>query len=427
MGHAEQTHVAAERAILGYLINDHSPLDWLTLEPEYFTDPRNRHLYTALVRLRDTETPADLVTVEDELTRSGSLAAVPLTYLAALEPSLRSRLEFHAAILARKNLTRNILDAVRRVEAENTLGTDGFALLDVLTELTSRLAAPVGHETVSIGEAVTQEYRLILDDMEALSRGDRIDVGVPTGIKILDENTGGVPFGVPTVIGARPAVGKSALALAIADHATAHGYGTEFISYEDRAPGFAQRSLGSYAGVDVSHIRARNLSKRELMLLGKAADELKGRNNLKIEHGHGMTVTNLCRLVLSRMQANKTRLVIVDYIQLMPPPNHRCKDKNAEVEANMETLSTFCGKHNIALIVLSQLNRDCEGRTPPRPTLRDFRASGAIEQCGKLILGLMKLNEEELEIGVLKNHQGPQARFSVGFDRRFCRFKQAGR
>lgn len=411
---------SAERSVVGAVILRPEALAWLDVEPADFYSPPNRKIWEACAALHGRGEPVDPVTLEAELTRAGTLEAVGglgrLADACEYVPTA-ANVEAYAAELRRLRISRDVLLAAASVRQHVAEGTHGEALLDLAMRSLSAISAPQRTEGVTATDAMRTEYRQIVEDLDR----DQ-PPGVQTGIGVLDRAIGGFPLGIPTVIGARPSIGKTSLTLSIAANAAASDVGVHVFTWEDRIPGFAQRLLAAMSGVPVSRIRARDLERDELSRLAAAADMR--RDRLVLEHAHGRTVPQVVRSVRATRRQIGTELVMLDYLQLIPAPA-RGLSRRERVAQNAELLAEFAGTDNVAVVINSQLNRESE-KEGRRPRLSDLRDAGEIEQVGKLILALHDPegdgpNEDDLEIHVLKNHQGPRARCTVSFDRARCR------
>lgn len=414
-------NLEAEQAVLGGCFFRPDVLSWLELDEGDFFDPRHRAVWRAMQGLAADRVPVDEIAVEDVLKRTGRLEPVGgLAYLSQL--ALRCPNEDSTAFYA--NIVREHACRRRLLYLGSGIATkvlEDQELDELLGEVQRELTAceprrrDAGGE---LGEAAAEDYRALVSEVDQVARGQT--VGVPTGVAILDAQIGGLPDGVPSVLGARPGMGKSTLALNIALYAARTcGYGVHIVTYEDPRKTFAQRLQAMESGVDVMRIRARTVDRQEAAALAQAAESLRQLKGLYVEHGHGLDMRAIVRRVRGRRRELGTRLVVIDYLQRVPHADRRLR-RHEQLEDHMDVLAAFAGEENLALLVLSQLKR-AEDRDS-RPTLDDFKGSGAIEESGKLIIGLHKAQAVgELELLVLKNAQGPQAQVKASWNRATCR------
>jgi replicative DNA helicase len=408
----------AERAVIGGCFVRPEILDWLELEGEAFTDLRHRAVWEAMRSLRRDGVGVDQLTVHAFLQRAHRDPGAPFLMELETHVTITDNVVAYASILRERMVNRRLLLIGASVASRIESGLSGEELLADVQRAVSE-AEPVRTEAgLDIGAAVAEEVQSI----ESYFASPDAGVGVATGIAALDRNTGGLPIGVPSVLGARPGEGKSTLAMNIANNAMQRGHGVHLFTYEDRRSSWAQRELAFHAGIDVSRIRNRDLSDADRDRVQLAARELRDRKGLVIEHAHGESAQWVVRRVRGRRRELGTKLVIVDYVQLMPP-SERGQKKHEQVEANMNAMAELAGRDELAVLVISQLNRKMEDRDERVPQLADFRDSGSIEQVGKLILALQAISETRLGVWVLKNHQGPKAQFEVQYHRPTCRIR----
>lgn len=412
--------VRAEQAVLGAVFHRPSVLDWLELEPGAFWDPRHSAIWSAMRRLHESRRPVDEVTLAAELQTDGRLQLVGgLAYIGqlALRVPTSDNLPAYVDVLRQHLVTRRLLYLAASLPGRICAGAVGEQLLSDL-QLGLGEIEPVANE----GDAdwpgsVAGELRATVEGVERRARGETAEGVIPLGISHIDQKIGGMPIGSPTVLGARPKVGKSSLALCIALSAARRGQPTHVITLEDKRPVWTQRALAQVSYVDVNRIASRQLTRADITALTAAADELAKVRGLRIDHGHGLDVLRLVRLVRARRRDLGTRLVILDYLQLVPHAPRA--DRTLELDAAMNAMAELAGRDNLAVLVLSQLKRRDDESAPP--TMSDFRGSGAIEAVGKLILALHPAQrQEDVELYVLANHQGPTARFVARWDAPRC-------
>lgn len=412
----------AEQSVLGGCFQRPAILAYLELDQGDFADPRHKCIWSALRALEQDRMPVDEIAVEDVLRRVGKLDAVGgLAYLSqlALRCPNESNTEHYARIVREHACRRRLLYLGSGIAVKVL---DDLELDEVLGEVQRELTEcePRRLDTGGeLGAAAEAECRATVAGLDDVAHGK--PVGIPTGVAILDALIGGLPFGVPSVVGARPGMGKSTLALNIALHAARRGgTGVHVVTFEDPRKTFAQRLLAMESGVDVARIRARTLERTETAALAQAADALRDMTGLYVEHGHGLDARTIARRVRSRRRDLDTRLVVLDYVQRIPHPDRRLR-RHEQLDDHMNVIAELAGKEDLAVLVLSQLSRPDRGNDA-RPTLEDFKGSGAIEEAGKLIIGLHKAQAQgELELLVLKNHQGPKAHVIARWDLPHCR------
>lgn len=417
-------HVEAEQGVIGGCMMRPQVLGWLELEAREFFDPRHHAIWEAMRSLHSTGGAVDEVTVLSKLREMGKDEAVGgLAYLSQLGLRVPNEdsTEHYAAIVHEHFVNRSILYLAASVPSRFNEEISGEELLADVQRGLSDIDVRRRADAVDVSEAVAEELGSIREFLRAQQAGEPVSVGVPTGIEPIDRRIGGIIMGAPTVLGGRPASGKSSFALSIANHSAQSGFPVHLFTYEDRRTTFAQRELSFYSGVPVDRIRSRQFERGDLELLGRAKDEFMRPRGIEVEHAHGMPISTLVRRVRGRRRELKTQLVILDYIQLCPATDRRMKRYEA-IGANMQQLVELAGRDDLAVLVLSQLGRDND-KEKRRPVMSDLRESGDLEQHAKLILALHSTNRDAptIEVLVLKNHQGPEAIIDVYYDRARCR------
>jgi replicative DNA helicase len=285
----------------------------------------------------------------------------------------------------------------------------------------------------------TPASKLVIKGLERLTAAEEAGggvVGVPTGFLDLDNVVGGLQAGNMVVVAARPSMGKTALALGIAEHAALQkGLAVAVFSLEMSGDELIQRLLASTAVVDAGRIRAGKLAPEDWSRIGRAADKLSAAR-LYIDDSEGVTVGEM-RTKLRRLKSRDgLDLLIVDYIQLMEGGRER-RDENRvqEISAISRSLKMLARDLEVPIICVSQLNRAPDARTDKRPMLSDLRESGAIEQDADLVLMIYRddyyddASEEKgiAEVNVAKNRHGPTEKVKLTFRGSYAKFDNLAR
>lgn len=398
----------AEAAVIGGCMLKPSILEWLDLEPEAFFDARHQAVWRAIQALRRDRMGVDEVTVASALRASGKLDFVGGPAFIAqlgLRVPTEDNTVYYADVVRENHCTREILYRCATA-ASRSRSMRGEELLADMQRALAETEPHRRDQPLTAGAAAEEELRALLAFLDR-QKTETVSVGIRTGVELLDQETGGIPTGVVSVLAARTGVGKSTLVRNMAQAASAQGGGAHVLTWEDRRSTFAQRDLADESGVDVKRIRSRDLEGYEVSQLIAAADRLRERKRIVWDHAHGMSAARAIRRVRAMRRELGTRLVVVDYIQLLPAPGRGMK-KHEQVEANLNAFAELAGQEDLAVVVVAQLGREVE-KENRRPRLSDMKDSGAIEQVGKLIIALHPTsNANEIEVLVLKNHQGPK-------------------
>jgi replicative DNA helicase len=411
-----QALVDAERSIVGAVFLQPDLVEAVALEPEQFFDPRCRYVWAAFRELQSAATPIDTVTTESALAAASKLDAVGgashLAELAMLVPTT-SNVEHYVAIVRdaamKRAVSLAISDVLVRIKSGSVSGEE--ALSEALAAL-SRIDGEQPDDAVSIGELVKQRMPEIEEAMRQGSSGGRVIAGISTGIDRLDATIGGLQLGIVTIGCGRPGSGKSAAGLAVTDAATLAGDGVHVFSLEDPRRSYVDRGLSRQSRVPAERLRNGDVRRGDQTPLVLAANELYRRKGWLVDDRSGISAEEVVRSVRRRRRENGTRVVIVDYLQLLRRPRDSYSVHDA-ISQNVHTLADAAKADDMAYLVFSQLNRELEKREDKRPRLSDLRESGTIEERAKCVLGFHRprmyddaADEHLIEIHVLKNSNG---------------------
>jgi replicative DNA helicase len=398
--------IAAEQSVLGGILL--RPEECLAMLPrdfevDDFYDPRHRAVFSAMRNLEAAMRPIDPTTLGDELDKFGKLEPIGgYAFLGelALRVPTPENVAHYAAIVRRHRVTRDVMLAAS--DLLDRCGRGEVAGEDAVNEMATR-AQRIETGAVDRGRTMAQLMRAELEamdrDCERVARGEVV-AGMPTGILELDSLIGGTPFGLVTVVAARPGEGKTSISLTFA--AAAADLGNDdclTYSYEDSGASYAQRKLASLSGVPTQRIATRNVSGEEVRMLAAATPRAMRRSDWVIP-ARGMTVDDLVRDVRARRRRARARgqarsvgrRVQVDFLQAMPFPRTAARgmSKNDLIGETMKRLVDLAAIEEVSVVVYSQLNREVEKRDVRVPRLSDLRDSGEIEADAKVVLGLYR-------------------------------------
>jgi replicative DNA helicase len=283
---------------------------------------------------------------------------------------------------------------------------------------------------------VTEDYVALseimpgaLDEIEAIgSRGGGV-TGVPTGFADLDALTNGLHAGQMIVIAARPAIGKSTLALDFARAAAVkHGMATVMFSLEMSRNEVTMRLLSAEARVSLQHMRTGQMGDEDWTRLARRMSEVVDAP-LFIDDSPNMSMMEIRSKCRRLKQRHDLKMVIIDYLQLMSSPR-RVENRQQEVSEMSRSLKLLAKEIEVPVIAISQLNRGPEQRTDKRPLLSDLRESGSIEQDSDVVILLHREDYYEHEsprageadLIVAKHRNGPTATVTVAFQGHYSRF-----
>jgi replicative DNA helicase len=424
----------AEQSVLGaVLLENNALLKCLDVinEGDFYRES-HRRIFTTMLDLFDKGEAIDLVTVGEYLQRASGLEVVGGTsYLASLASQVptAANVIYHAKIVREKALLRSLLrsstDIASRVyeDAEEAEELLDFAEKSIFEISDKRIKSAF----VSIKDVVKDSFKMIED---LYGRKETI-TGTPTGFSDLDEKTAGLQKSDLIIIGGRPSMGKTALALNMAQHlAVEHHEPVAIFSLEMSTPQLVMRLLCAEAKVDSARIRKGFVEKHEWHKLTNAAGRL---------HEAPIFIDDSANIGVLEMRAKARRLkmehglslVVVDYIQLMRGRTN-LERREQEISDITRSLKALAKELDVPVVGLSQLNRGVEMRTDKRPTLADLRESGAIEQDADVIIFLYRdsvysKNREDrsAELIVAKQRNGPTGTIKVTFLDKSTRFEDA--
>lgn len=428
------TNLPAEQALLGALLANNKAYDQVAgwLRPEHFADPVHERLFEAVARRIDAGQLADAVVMAGEFEHDGVLAEVGgKAYLAQLLSAMVSPTMAGA-------YGRAVRDAWHRralieigAELVNSAYAPGEASAQQLHEAAEeRLAALAdGQEGESAPIAASEAMALAIDEAWRAREAPGGLVGLTTGLRAVDDITGGLRRADMVVIGARPSMGKTTLGLAISAGAAAAGGRVLFVSLE-----MTPTQIGAQITAGLTPI-ARDLTERgkhrEQDALGRftwrpvtsgeidammAAQRAMAQRRLLVVDLRTRTMAALRGVVRRLMRRGGLDLVVIDYLGLLRVPElARFDNRTLEVTRLSGDIKAMAVDFNLPVVVLSQLNRGVEGREVKRPGLSDLRDSGAIEQDADVV---MFLHRDEYYLERLKLEQGEREGAEIFADRR---------
>lgn len=379
-------NVEAEKAVLGAIFANNHAYHAVAelLKPEHFALAQNGRVFEACGRLIDRGRPADPVTLKAFFERNAALGEIGgIAYLADLAGSAVGIINAreYASLVHEMYVKRRLIDAG---EAIANLGwddapdlTSGEMIGRAEAELLDVAADGVAREAADLGGSVNAA----LKGIEAIGKNRGKEPPRPmTGLADLDRLLGGLWPGTLVVLAGRPSMGKSAKALGIARHVgEVQGMQVDFYSLEDSAENLIQRLLSDVTGIELQRIRTGDIAAAEWQSLIEAGRRIKGWP-LHIDDRDTLSAAGLRAAVLRRCRTAGTRLVIVDYLQLMEPEDRYKGQRVQEVSAITRSLKLTAKAAGIPIILLSQLSRQVEQRDDRRPRMSDLRESGSIEQ-----------------------------------------------
>jgi replicative DNA helicase len=431
--------VEAESSVLGGLLLDNTAWDKIgdVLSDSDFYRYEHRLIFTAVSGLINANRAADVITVFEHLQSQGKADEVGglafLNSLAQYVPS-SANIRRYAEIVRERAILRKLVSVSDEI-ATSAMNTNGRPVPNILDEAEQKIFN-IGEEGSrmrqgfqSMGNLVVQ----LLDRVEEMSQNPNDITGVPTGFFDLDRMTSGMQAGDLIVLAARPSMGKTALAINIAENvALNEGLPVAVFSMEMGASQLAIRIVGSIGRIDQTRLRTGKLLDEEWPRLTEAVERLRN-VSLSIDETPGLTPAEL-RASARRLarSCGKLGLVVVDYLQLMSGSSGGDGDNRAtELGEISRGLKMLAKELQCPVIALSQLNRGVEQRTDKRPMMSDLRESGAIEQDADVIMFIYRddyYNKDSKDPGVAeiiigKQRNGPTGMVKLTFLKPITKFE----
>src|SRR5215211_5284060 len=429
-------NLEAERSVLGAILlhNDAFNLAAEVIDANDFFRDAHRRIFDKMVALNERGNAIDLVTLKEELGRSGDLDEVGgPAYISALADGVprSANVEHYARIVKEKATLRNLIHSANRILSDAYRAEeDAEVILDGAEKAIFEIAEDKIREGfVPLRDLVQSSFATI----EALQQHKGMITGVPTGFVDLDEMTSGLQPSDLVLVAARPSMGKTSFVLNIAQHVgTSTDMTVGFFSLEMSKEQLFMRMLTSEARIDAHRFRSGFLNEKDYGRLSQALGTL-AEARVFIDDTASIGVLEM-RAKARRLKAEHgLDLLIIDYLQLMQGRG-RFESRQQEVSAISRSLKGLAKEIGCPIIALSQLSRAPEGRTDHRPQLSDLRESGAIEQDADVVCFIYRpevYDKEEAkpeeqgiaEIIIGKQRNGPIGTVKLSFLNQYTRFE----
>ncbi|HEU5224105.1 MAG TPA: replicative DNA helicase [Candidatus Lumbricidophila sp.] len=395
-----------------------------------FYVPKHAVIFDAILSLYSHGEPTDVITVSDELTKTGELRrAGGLEYLHTLTSVVptAANASHYADIVSERALFRKLIEAGTRIVQMGYAGEgDAVELVNnAQAEIYSVTGADAAEDYVLLNDAM----KAAIDEIVAAGNTDGTMTGVPTGFRELDDLTNGFHPGQMIVVAARPAMGKSTLALDFARAAAiGHDMPTIVFSLEMGRSEIAMRLLSAETSVPMQAMRKGNVERRDWTTIASTQARI-AQAPLYIDDSPNMTLVEIRAKCRRLKQMVGLKMVVIDYLQLMTS-GKKVESRQQEVSEFSRALKLLAKELQVPVVALSQLNRGPEQRADKRPAISDLRESGSIEQDADMVILLHRedLNNPdssrpgEADLLVAKHRNGPTKDIAVAFQGMFSRF-----
>ncbi len=426
-------NLEAEKAVLGAVLIDNEQFNRaaeLIDSPDFYRHA-HQQIFDKMVSLTDRDEVIDLVTLKEELNRAGNLNEVGgPAYIAALVDGVpkSTNVEYYAKIVKEKATLRSLIGSANKI-----LTTAYQAEVEPEVQLDQAESEIFQIADGRLTEGFQSLRDLVpggLDTLEKLQNQQGFLTGVPSGFTDLDNKTSGFQPSDLVIIAARPSMGKTSLALNIAQHvATKTEKTVGVFSLEMSKQALFLRMLTSEARVDAHQFRGGFLGSEEYKKLSEALGVL-GEARVFIDDSTSLSVLEMRAKARRLKSEHGLHLLIIDYLQLMQGRG-RFENRNLELASISRSLKGLAKELGVPVIALSQLSRAPESRSEHRPQLSDLRESGALEQDADVVLFIYREdvydhkpeNENTAEVIIGKQRNGPVGTVRLAFLKEITRFE----
>jgi len=429
--------IEAEQAVLGGLLIDASAWDHVAdvVRAEDFYRPDHRLIFESIGTLASTGKPCDVVTVSEQLERIAKLTdAGGLAYLGTLarDTPTAANVRAYADIVRERSLLRRLI-AVGTEIAASVFATEGTSARDLVDRAEQGVfeIAEAGFRGREGAVAVRTLLPSIIDQIDEWHTNPDKMRGLATGFADFDKVTGGLRAGDLIVIAGRPSMGKSTLAVNMAEYAAINPNiraSVAIFSMEMPSDQIVTRMLASIGSVSLGSLRSGRISDEDWVRITGATSQL-SEAKIFVDETPALTPTELRARARRIKREHGLDLIIVDYLQLMQVPGTK-ENRATEIAEISRGLKVLAKELQAPVIALSQLNRSVEQREHKKPVMSDLRESGAIEQDADMILLIYRdevYNKDTTkkgiaEIDIAKHRNGEIGTFLLTFQGQYTRF-----
>ncbi len=428
--------VEAEQAVLGGIMIDPSSWDQVAdrVSSEDFYRHDHRLVFTAAAALIERNQPCDAVTLAGHLEGQGLLEEVGgLAYLGTLARDTPSaaNIRAYADIVRERSVLRQLVSAGNAIAA-SALEPEGREAREIVDDA-ERSVFEIA-ERGARGQAGFRPVKSILPEVvnriDELYNSEGKLTGISTGFRQLDEMTSGLQPGDLIIVAGRPSMGKTTLAVNIAENAAlGAGKSAAIFSMEMSAESLTLRMISSLGRINQGNLRSGRLQEEDWPRIDSAMTQL-GQAKLFVDETPGLTPTEIRARARRLKRERGLDLIVVDYLQLMQVAGNK-ENRATEISEISRGLKALAKELKVPVIALSQLNRGVEQRTEKKPVMSDLRESGAIEQDADLILLIYREEVYEpnttrkgiADIIIAKQRNGPTGEVQLTFLGQYTKFE----
>ena len=428
--------IEAEQSVLGGLMLDERAWDKIAdvIGETDFYRHDHRIIFAAIGELAERSSPCDAVTLSEHLEQCGKLAEIGgLAYLGALvaDTPSASNIRAYAEIVRERSMLRQLV-LVGADITESAYETGGRSATQLVDEAEQRVFE-IAEQGSRIGSGFVQLKTILpatIDRLDVLHNTEGDVTGVPSGFVELDKRTAGMQKGDLIIIAGRPSMGKTTLAINIAEHvALGAGIPCAIFSMEMSAEQLSFRMISSLGRVNQTQLRTGNFKEEEWSRINGAVQQMADAP-MFIDDSPALSPTDVRARARRLKREHGLGLIVLDYLQLMQVSG-TTENRATEISEISRSLKALAKELSVPVIALSQLNRSVEQRAEKRPVMSDLRESGAIEQDADLIVFIYRDEVYDPEttrkgladINIAKQRNGPIGEFTLTFLGEFTKFE----
>ncbi len=429
--------LAAEASVLGAMMLSKDAIANVVevLREHDFYKPSHATIFGVIIDLYGRGEPVDALTVSGELSRRGESARVggaPYLHTLVQGVPTAANAAYYAEIVHERAILRRLVEAGTRIVQMGYAGQGNID--DVVDRAQAEVYEVTDRRTADDYKPLSELMGDALTEIEAIGNHGGERVGVPTGFEDLDRLTNGLHPGQLVIIAARPAIGKSTLALDFARAASiGSGLTSVFFSLEMARNEIVMRLLSAEAGVSLHNMRSGQMNDADWQKLARKMAAV-SEAPLFIDDSPNLTMMEIRAKARRLKQRHNLRLIVLDYMQLMTS-GRKVESRQQEVSEFSRQLKLLAKELEVPVIALSQLNRGPEQRTDKKPMLADLRESGSLEQDADVVILIHRDDAYdrdspragEADLIVAKHRNGPTSTVTVAFQGHYSRFVDMAR
>ncbi|MCQ2506616.1 MAG: replicative DNA helicase [Lachnospiraceae bacterium] len=439
----------AERAVLGSMLLNYDAIITAidTLGEDDFYNPTNKAMFSAIKEIFSEGKAVDIVVLQNALmARNVPEEYYSLEYLDLLTRTVPSsqEIEHYANIVAEKATLRQLIKATEEIQRDCYKGND--KLVQLLDTAERKIFEISQRKSTTHFEDMPLIMRRVVKNISSLSSNQNSITGIPSGLRELDSKTAGFQNSDFILLAARPAMGKTALALNFAlNIALDSQKSVAFFSLEMSREQLANRLLAMNSGLNLKNMRSGGLKNSEWVQLVESAENV-SKAKLMIDDTPGISLQDLRSRARKMKMDHGLDMIMIDYLQLMVFGKQKFESRQQEISAISRNLKELARELNVPVLALSQLSRDVEKRAKGgsgkdktgnldelKPMLSDLRDSGAIEQDADIVMFIFReayytkdrSKENEAQIIIAKHRNGPTGEVNVCWEGSKQRFSDA--